>query len=36
MVDLCTSPNQTHSQGRRHRLESVLEGCISSARQTWV
>lgn len=35
MVDLCTSPNQTHSQGRRHQLESVLAlGCISPARHT--
>lgn len=33
MVDLCTSPNETHSQGRRHQLESVLAlGCISRAR----
>lgn len=35
MVDLCMSPNQTHSQGRRHWLQSVLAlGCISPARHT--
>lgn len=33
MVNLCTLPNQTHSQGRRHQLESVLAGCISCARR---